>query len=296
VSRLSHPIALAFGLLVAPPASAHDWNGLVADKAGRVFAIDAEDGFVWKITFEGGDVAHSAGKPAVTPFLDSKTGETLIHPHHLEIDGDDRLWLASGCDKGLIWRISPDGTVDAIEWPKPEGFTLETVLPDGPDALWIVAPKQVLRLTLEAGKGGVPRGRKLEVVAAVGSPSGTVARAPDGALLVGDGDAVERVARDGRVTVVVAGVGGEIFGLAAGKDGALTFTEWEHGRLLRWKNGELRELAHGLAHPSGVVLAPDGSVLVKESGRQTNTTGEVKRVAVDGTVTRVAKLERPAER
>jgi sugar lactone lactonase YvrE len=294
MSRPRLAFALASGLLVAAPAFAHDWNGLVADQAGRVFAIDAEDGFVWKITFEGADVIH-AGKPAVAPFLDAKTGETLIHPHHLEIDGDDRLWLASGCDKGLIWRISPDGKIDAIEWPKPEGFTLETVLPDGPDALWIVAPKQVLRLTLEAGKGGVPRGTKLDFVAAVGSPSGTVARAPDGALLVGDGDAVKRVAKDGRVSVVVEGVGGEIFGLAVGKDGALTLTDWERGRLLRFEDGALRELAHGLAHPSGIVLAPDGSVLVKESGRQTHTIGEVKRVAVDGTVTRVAKLERPAE-
>lgn len=40
------------------------------------------------------------------------------------------------------------------------GADLETVVPDGPDALRTVAPEQVLRLTLEAGRGGVPRGTK----------------------------------------------------------------------------------------------------------------------------------------
>jgi hypothetical protein len=74
----------------------------------------------------------------------------------------------------------------------------------------------------------------------------------------------------------------------------LTFTDWEHGRLLRLKDGVVSELAHGLAHPSGVVLAKDGAVVVKESGRQTNTTGLLRRVDVDGTITLLAKLEPPA--
>src|SRR5262249_3981950 len=155
--------------------------------------VDAEDGFIWRVERDG----------KTTPFVDTKTGIKLNHPHHLEIDGDDRLWLAGGCESGLIWRISPDGTIDAIEWPKPEGFALETVVPGGPDALWIVAAKQLLRLTLEAGPRGVPRGKKLEVVAAVGAPAGAVARAADGALLLADGDAVKRVSKDGRVTDVI---------------------------------------------------------------------------------------------
>ncbi len=273
-------------LAAAAPARAHDWNGLVADKAGRIYAIDADHCCIWRTETNG----------KTTLFLDSKEGVKLEHAHHLEIDGDDRLWLASGCDKGNLWRISPDGTIDAIEWPKPEGLTLETVLPDGPDALWIVAPKQVLRLTLEAGKDGVPRGKKLAIVAAVGSPSGACARAPDGALLLADGDSVKRVTKEGRVTDVVDGIGGEIYGLALSADGALTFTDWEHGRLLRLKDGVVSELAKGLAHPSGVVLAKDGAVVVKESGRQTNTTGLLKRVDVDGTITLLAKLEPPAAR
>src|SRR5262249_56271861 len=135
---------------------------------------------------------------------------------------------------------------------------------------------------------GVPRGKKLEVVAAIGSPAGAVARAADGALLLADGDAVKRVSKDGRVTDVIDHVGGDIYGLALSADGALTLTDWEHGRLLRLKDGVLGELAHGLAHPSGVVLEKDGSVVVKESGRQTNTTGALARVAADGTVTRFA--------
>jgi hypothetical protein len=273
-------------LAAAAPARAHDWNGLVADKRGRLYSIDADWGCIWRTETDG----------KTTLFVDSKKGETLEHAHHLEIDGDDRLWLASGCDKGSVFRISADGTIDKIEWPRPANLTVESVVPDGPDAVWIVAPKQVLRLTLETEKGGVPRGKKLEVVAAIGSPSGACVRAPDGALLLADGDAVKRVTKDGRVTDVVEGVGGEIFGLALSADGALTFTDWEKGRLLRLKEGVVSELAHGLAHPSGVVLAKDGSVVVKESGRQTNTTGLLRRVDVDGTITLLAKLEPPAAR
>ena len=36
--------------------------------------------------------------------------------------------------------------------------------------------------------------------------------------------------------------------------------------------------------------------VVKESGRQTNTTGQLRRVDVDGTITLLAKLEPPAAR
>lgn len=57
--------------------------------------------------------------------------------------------------------------------------------------------------------------------------------------------------------------------------GALTFTDREHGRLPRLK---------------------DGAVVEKESGRPTNTTGQLRRVEAGMTVTQLAKLEPPAAR
>lgn len=91
-ARAPYPFTAAFAapLLIlaalAPDAPAHDWNGLVADRAGNLFAIDAEDGYVWKIAPDG----------KATAFIDTERGSKLNHPHHLEIDGDDHLWLAGG--------------------------------------------------------------------------------------------------------------------------------------------------------------------------------------------------------
>ena len=73
-------------VFAAPTLRAHDWNGFVADKAGNLFAVDADWGVIWKVTPEG--------KSSV--FVDDKRGAALNHPHHLEIDADDRLWLAGG--------------------------------------------------------------------------------------------------------------------------------------------------------------------------------------------------------
>lgn len=186
----------------------------------------------------------------------------------------------------------------------PEGLQVETVVPDGPvprdpkgeGALWIVTPAQLLRLTLVADDHGKVRGGKLAVVAAVGSPNGAVARAADGSLLLADGGAVKRVTKEGRVTDVVDANAhvGEILGLALAGDGSLRLADWEKGRLLLFKEGVLSELATGLDHPSGLVLAKDGALLFKESGRQSNTTGRVRRVAADGKIALVAELKRDA--
>jgi hypothetical protein len=188
----------------------------------------------------------------------------------------------------------------------PEGLQVETVVPDGPvprdpkgeGALWIVTPAQLLRLTLKADEQGKLRGGKLAVIAAVGSPNGAVARAGDGSLLLADGGAVKRVTKEGRVTdVVAAGAGlGEIFGVVVAGDGSLRLADWEKGRLLQLKEGVLSELATGLDHPSGLVLAKDGALLFKESGRQSNTPGRVRRVAADGKLSLVAELKRDAAR
>lgn len=80
------PAALVAVAALAAGAAAHDWNGLVADRAGNLFAVDAEDGQVWKIAPDG----------KVTTLVDGERGSKLNHPHHLEIDGDDHLWLAGG--------------------------------------------------------------------------------------------------------------------------------------------------------------------------------------------------------
>jgi len=193
----------------------------------------------------------------------------------------------------LVWRIGPEGRIRKIEWEVPAGLQVETVVPDGDDALWVVSATKLLRLALERDPDGVPRGGKLTAIADVGSPAGAVAREAGGTLLLADGSAVKRVTREGQVTDVLDAIGAEIYGLAPSANDGLLLTDWEHGRLIEFKAGVARVLATGLDHPSGVVVTRDGSILVKESGRQTGTTGVVKRIAADGRATLLAKLVPP---
>ncbi|MHC5012197.1 MAG: hypothetical protein ACYTG6_14850 [Planctomycetota bacterium] len=76
----------ALVLLFAVPALAHDWNGIALDASGHVYVIDAEDAQIWKI--------GPAGEVSV--FFPGSEGEPLCHPHHLAMDADGVLWLASG--------------------------------------------------------------------------------------------------------------------------------------------------------------------------------------------------------
>src|SRR6185369_3196644 len=117
--------------------------------------------------------------------------------------------------------------------------------------LWVVTGTQTLRLTLKQDGKGVPRGDKLRKVADVGSQSGAILREADGSLLLASGESIKRVTADGSVTDVVDNVGGEIYGLARCADDSLSISDWEHGRVLRLKDGVLHEVAKGLAHPSG---------------------------------------------
>jgi sugar lactone lactonase YvrE len=64
----------------------HDWNGMAIDKSGHLYLVDAEGGEIWKISPSG----------KVEPFIGLDKGIRLNHPHHLSVDGDDNLWLASG--------------------------------------------------------------------------------------------------------------------------------------------------------------------------------------------------------
>jgi sugar lactone lactonase YvrE len=77
-------LSLLFAVLWASPAHGHDWNGLAQDAQGRLYAIDAEDGRVWRVAQDG----------SVDVFVEGS--EALCHPHHLAFDAEGELWLASG--------------------------------------------------------------------------------------------------------------------------------------------------------------------------------------------------------
>jgi len=71
----------------AAVAAAHDWNGLAIDPAGRVYAVDAEDGQVWRVAPDGKVAVYVPG---------AALDEDCYHFHHLALDGEGVLWLPSG--------------------------------------------------------------------------------------------------------------------------------------------------------------------------------------------------------
>ena len=102
-----------------------------------------------------------------------------------------------------------------------------------------------------------------------------------GALAVGLGDAILRLAPDGAKQMIVPPCpGGDITALAILSDGSLAVAigsevhrraDWQNDLMLRGKTGSVwriapdgtaRALARGLAYPLGIAEAPDGSLIV----------------------------------
>jgi hypothetical protein len=70
----------------AAVAAGHDWNGIARASDGSLLVIDAEDGQIWQVSSKG----------KVSVFVTGKAAKGCNHPHHLALDVEGCLWLASG--------------------------------------------------------------------------------------------------------------------------------------------------------------------------------------------------------
>ncbi|MGD9696815.1 MAG: hypothetical protein AB7V42_14285 [Thermoleophilia bacterium] len=153
--------------------------------------------------------------------------------------------------------------------------------------------------------------------AQLSAPAG-VAVAPDGTMFVSDYSAnrVRRIAPDGTITAFAgtgtlgfAGDGGPAagarlsgpWGLALGPDGSLYIADMGNGRIRRVApDGTITTFAGSspapafsgdggpapsaeLSSPTGVAVAPDGSVFIADNGN-----GRIRKVAADGTIATIA--------
>jgi hypothetical protein len=158
-------------------------------------------------------------------------------------------------------------------------------------------------------------------VADLGSLAGAFAITSDGALLLGDGSKLWRLAHpsvrahevagatrepaDGNATKpriaehpelaapeLLADGLGDVYGVALDADGRLFVADWEGGRVLAIAGRRGEAIASGLDHPSGLAALAGGVLVVKESGRQRNLEPRLQRIARDGTVALLATLHR----
>jgi sugar lactone lactonase YvrE len=133
---------------------------------------------------------------------------------------------------------------------------------------------------------------KPERLASIGSNSGAAALGPDGSLYLGEKDKLYRIDPEGKTTTVATDLG-DIYGITVDSKGTAFVTDWQKtGRVLRIEAGKATPLVSHLEFPSGIVQTTDGSLLVKESGRQTNSTPRIRRLTPSGQLSLLATLDR----
>jgi sugar lactone lactonase YvrE len=181
-----------------------------------------------------------------------------------------------------VFRVRPSGEIVPLDWKPPEGFTLETVLPDGRGGLYLVAALKTLRRAQDG---------TLHPFADVGSPAGAVALARDGSFYCAQAGNLRRVSAAGEVSIVAEGLG-QVFGIALSEDGVPYVTDWEGGRVLRVGPDGTEIVARGLSYPSGLLFDREGRLVVKESGRMDGRPMRLRRIERDGSVTTLATLRR----
>ncbi len=186
--------------------------------------------------------------------------------------------------------LRPGGAVQDLPWTCPEGFVLETVVPDRQGGLFLISASSTLYLA--KGK------RKPTAVAKRGSGAGAACLGIDGSLLLGNGTEVHRVTPKGKVTLLATGFG-EIFGIAVDRAGRLHVSDWKRGEVIRMEGTKRAVLAKGLEYPSGLAFDTKGRLYVKESGRMTHKDMRVRRADAKGKLAVLATIrsrERPPKK
>jgi len=171
--------------------------------------------------------------------------------------------------------MRPGGAKEDLSWECPEGFTLETVVPDGKSGLYLVGRVSTLHLRKDA--------KKPTPFASHGSSAGVARLSADGTLLLGRHERVQRIDARGKATLVAEGFK-EVFGVAEDARGRIYVSDWERGEVVRIDGKKRTVIAKGLSYPTGLVFDSKGNLYVKESGRMTNRDMTVRRIDTDGKV------------
>jgi sugar lactone lactonase YvrE len=170
--------------------------------------------------------------------------------------GETRTTLPGGLNWPLDLAVADDGNLYVAD-----GTYIYTVRPDG--------SLSTVGMLFSPGYPGFVRGL------AVSGPGEFV--------VTTSGGQVTRYRPAAAESDVLASGFDQLYGVAADKD-RVVFAELGTGRVLSVRSGEVEVLASHLRDPVGVAIAPDGGVLVTESGagRVVRLAGERAETVVDG--------------
>ncbi len=249
----------------ATVAVAHPGPGLVVTSDGTIYFTFGPTHRLWKVDPDG------QAEAIVTGALD----EDFRVPHHLALDEKGQLYTASDAG-GFVWRVAADGALTQIyppdDWDERgvvglggDPFTLApdgrivAVTPGGRDA-----ERRIHRISLDGaieplaggppgfadGVGGDARFGSLHGSCFAWDSSGNL-------YLTDDGRRVRRITPDGLVSTLAGG------GERGMRDGPATEAQFEYA--------------------TGIVVSPDGSVFVADSGAR-----RIRKISTDGVVTTIA--------
>ncbi|MFC0543095.1 NHL domain-containing protein [Kutzneria chonburiensis] len=292
-------------------------NGVAVDQAGNVFIADTFDNRIRKVSPQG-VISTVAGSGPTGPFDGAYAGDggpatnaRLNQPTSVAVAGDSTLYIAD-TGHGRIRRVTPAGVITTYSTVAAGAVSLD---PSG-NLLTATRDNQIMRIPLSgpptfiAGNGsstssgdGGPA-----TAAGVASPTG-VAMDTDGSMFITQADShVRKVAISGTISTPagggtaipavdgpVAGIAVQTTGIALAPDGAIVIAD--HYRIRRLANGVFSTLAGTgvggtggdggpatqaqFSGPSGIVLAPDGSLYVADAN-------VIRKVYPDGTIRRYA--------
>ncbi len=272
-------------LVAASPAVAHPGVGIVMDSRGNVFYTDLDH--VWRIAPDGR----------------KSIAVRDVHTHELFLDHQDNLYGEHLWYEGeatdrwghRVWRLSPDGTlVDVV--PARVGFRDDYddfhFVRDRDEAMYWSDRGEITRIRSRTRSGEVRTLAELRL-----EEVGWMTVGPDGSVYVTAGPDLWRITREGRATVLAAGLW---------ERGALQFLVSDRHNLMGlWPDaagnvyvavygaGVVKKVSprgavtvaartSGLWSPTGGMVAPNGDLWLLET-RIPNAV-RVRRIRADGSV------------
>ncbi|MBV9209545.1 MAG: SMP-30/gluconolactonase/LRE family protein, partial [Acidobacteria bacterium] len=193
------------------------------------------------------------------------TGEArFTEPFGVAVGSDSTVYVTDG-DAGRLWRIKPDGSASVVA-EKLETPSAVAVAPDGSLVLAETGAHVIRRVSTSDGRAEIVAGIKGRAGYADGKASEALFNAPIGVAVASDGtifvadtynDRIRAIDKDGNVRTMAGGEAG--------------FADSANGAEARFDT------------PCGIAVAPDGALIVADTGNQ-----RLRRVELNGGVRTIA--------